>query len=94
MPSANLLAQFQDDLHLEEQWKVNGVHYSKTLECWLTRLDDNEEALLPVLKKIYGGNEKKRFQDWRLFNLACSELFRYNDGEEWYISHYRFVKRG
>ena len=29
---------------------------------------------------------------WRLFYLACSELFSYNSGEEWYVSHYLFKK--
>ena len=34
--------------------------------------------------------ENDLFQRWRLFFLACAELFGYNDGEEWLVAHYRF----
>ena len=33
------------------------------------------------------------FVYWRLFYLACSELFNYSEGEEWGVSHYLFVKQ-
>jgi cyclopropane-fatty-acyl-phospholipid synthase len=92
MPSAALLTHFQDDLKLEEQWKVNGKHYSKTLEAWLVRLDQNKSKLAPVFKEVYG-DANAWHQNWRLFNMACSELFRFNDGEEWFVSHYRFAKK-
>ena len=92
MPSANLLRQFQDDLVLEDQWKVNGKHYSRTLEAWLVKLDNNRDKLVPVFQEVYG-DAKLWHHNWRLFNMACSELFRFNDGEEWYVSHYRFAKR-
>ena len=94
MPSAQLLTYFQSDLKLEEQWKVNGNHYSQTLEAWLQKFDNNREDLLPILDGVYGkGKGKEWHQNWRLFLMACSELFRFSNGEEWFVSHYRFVKR-
>jgi cyclopropane-fatty-acyl-phospholipid synthase len=94
MPSQNLLSQFDQDLIIERQWHVNGKHYSRTLEDWLKRLDHNKNLVLPELTKIYGaGKEQEWFMNWRLFNLACSELFNYNDGEEWFVTHYLFRTR-
>ena len=57
------------------------------------QLDSNKKELWPVLTKTYGaGNEMKWFVNWRLFFLACAELFGFEDGQEWIVSHYLFVK--
>jgi len=93
MPGRHLLAYFNKDLVIEEQWAVNGKHYSKTLEAWLERLDENKPRVLELFRKTYGaGNEKKWLFNWRLFNIACSEFFGLHDGNEWFVSHYRFVQ--
>jgi hypothetical protein len=41
MPSEYLLLYFCHPLKISGQWAVNGVHYSKTLEVWLRRMDKN-----------------------------------------------------
>ncbi|EIE20597.1 methyltransferase type 11 [Coccomyxa subellipsoidea C-169] len=93
MPSADLLHHFQDDLALQQQWAVNGTHYSRTLEDWLRRQDRQRAQILPIMKKTYGDDQGLRWWVyWRLFYLACSELFNYNGGEEWFVSHYLFKK--
>lgn len=46
-----------------------------------------------LLLQTYGGDAAlKWFVYWRLFYLACSELFNYHGGEEWGVGHYLFVK--
>ena len=48
---------------------------------------------MPVLERTYGKREAARwFQRWRIFFLACAELFGYEDGKEWIVGHYRFAK--
>ncbi len=94
MPSDSLLLYFQDQLSIEEHWRVNGVHYQKTAEEWLNNMDKNKSLIMPILKQTYGDGEEKRWwMYWRLFFMACAELWGYQNGEEWMVSHYTFKKR-
>lgn len=94
MPSDDLLLYFQRDLLIEEHWRVNGVHYTKTLLAWLANMDAARDELMGVMRDVYGAQDAQLwFVRWRIFMLACAELFGYRGGEEWFVSHYRFVKR-
>ncbi|KAB2931694.1 MAG: class I SAM-dependent methyltransferase [Candidatus Contendobacter sp.] len=94
MPSRDLLLRFQEDLKLEEQWHLNGRHYQRTLEAWLVNQDRHRAELLALFRETYGSAQAERwFQRWRVFFMACAELFGYRNGEEWGVSHYRFGKR-
>ena len=79
---------------LEQQWTVNGIHYSKTLEAWLKRQDAAKKDLLPILEKTYGAETEIWFQRWRMFWMASSELFKYRKGNEWPVHHYLLRKKG
>jgi len=94
MPSADLLLHFQDDLGIEKQWYLNGQHYSRTLEDWLRLHDAAKKKILLLFEQTYGkGQELKWFVYWRLFYLACSELFAYEGGERWGVGHYLFTRK-
>lgn len=93
MPSSSLLISAASGaLDCEEKWYVNGNHYSKTLEAWLEKQDANRESVMQTFKECYGEDAKLWFQRWRIFYMACSELFAYNGGKEWPVMHYRFTK--
>ncbi len=94
MPSHNLFLYFQDDLSIRNHWVVNGIHYGKTSEAWLKNMDNHKKQIEPILEKTYGKeNLTKWWSYWRLFFLACAELFAYDRGEEWLVSHYLFQKK-
>jgi cyclopropane-fatty-acyl-phospholipid synthase len=89
MPSDDLLAHFDRDVRIERHWRVNGTHYGKTAEAWLTNMDAHRETLFPLLATTYGANRAERWwHRWRIFFLACAELWNYQNGEEWLVSHY------
>jgi len=94
MPSDDLLLHFQEDLVIEDHWRVNGRHYEKTLLAWLDLMDRARATVMPVMEQVYGAGEAlKWFVRWRVFMLACAGLFGYRGGEEWFVSHYLFRAR-
>jgi cyclopropane-fatty-acyl-phospholipid synthase len=94
MPSDDLPYIFQDELVVEDHWRVNGVHYSRTLEAWLEQMDQRRDQLMPLFREVYGDQAGRWFQRWRIFFLSCSELFAFRGGNEWWVSHYRLTPAG
>jgi cyclopropane-fatty-acyl-phospholipid synthase len=94
MPSDHLLLYLQRDLVVEEKWRVNGLHYQQTCEGWLRNLDRHREHVLGLLERLYGQREGRLWlQRWRIFFLACAELFAYRGGNEWWVAHHRLTPR-
>jgi len=94
MPSDDLLYHFQDDLRIEAHWRVSGTHYEKTSNAWLANMDARRDAIDRVFAGVYGGGAVTRWRvRWRLFFMACAELFGYRNGSEWMVSHYRLAPR-
>jgi cyclopropane-fatty-acyl-phospholipid synthase len=84
MPSHDLLPRF---LEAEREWVVGGEHYARTAEAWLDNMTAYRDEIVDVLGSTSAYNE------WRVFFLACAELWGYRGGREWQVSHYRFSKR-
>jgi len=93
MPSHDLLLYFQENLKIEQQWAVNGTHYERTANHWLANMDKNKSQIMPILAATYGPGQSVRWWAfWRLFFIACAELWGFDHGEEWMVSHYLFKK--
>ena len=93
MPSDDLPLHFQTNLSLKQRWRWNGTHYEKTANAWLVNMDSNAKAITPILATTYGLENVEMWRNrWRMFYMACAELFGYNKGQEWWITHYLFEK--
>jgi cyclopropane-fatty-acyl-phospholipid synthase len=89
MPSADLVSRFDRDMRLVRQWTWDGTHYGRTAEAWLEHIDRNRDRVMPVLAETYGAGEAKRwFHRWRIFFLACAELFAMDGGSQWLVVHW------
>lgn len=94
MPCDDLPLAFQRDLEFRNRWTWNGGHYQKTAEAWLRNMDHNRSEVMRILAETYGETEAGRWwMRWRVFFMACAELFGYEQGEQWHVNHYLFRKR-
>ncbi len=94
MPSDDLPLRFQEDLRLVRHWRWAGEHYERTANAWLQNMDERRDSVLPVMAATYGEQSAEQwFQRWRIFFMACAELFGLEEGREWYVGHYLFERR-
>lgn len=95
MPSDHLPLYLQEHLQLRRHWRVNGRHYQKTSNQWLERMDAARPELTTLFADVYGKDQAVRWiHRWRIFFMACAELFGYRGGDEWHVSHYLFERPG
>nr|WP_294529009.1 cyclopropane-fatty-acyl-phospholipid synthase family protein [uncultured Rhodopila sp.] len=89
MPSHGLIRHVADVFELESDWRWNGTHYARTARDWLANFDREQDAVMDVLRGVYGADAALWKRRWRLFFLATAGLFGHAGGEEWGVSHYR-----
>lgn len=96
MPAFDLPLQYQEHLKIEDKWQVNGTHYGQTAEWWLKNLDANRDKALDVFRRFpnqSGDSPSVMVNRWRIFFMACAELWNFREGREWFVGHYLFSKR-
>lgn len=94
MPCDDLALHFQNDLSINNSWAWNGDHYAKTANAWLQNMDQHKQQLMPLISKTYGADQTQIWwMRWRIFFMACTELFAYEQGQQWHVMHYLFNKR-
>lgn len=88
MPSFELPRHVKSNLGVARRWKVGGQDYARTLRAWLDRLDAQRPAVEAIFAEDLGPAEAARaVQRWRMFFMACEELFAYGGGDEWFVVH-------
>lgn len=93
MPARDTLVHFRGNLSLEKQWDYSGEHYRRTAEAWLSNLDQYRDPILELFDRVYGqGKGQLWVQRWRMFFMACAELFGFDEGRQWMVAHYRFTR--
>lgn len=93
MPSDELPIIFQNDLKFVNRWRWDGTHYEKTSNAWLEKMDAQRDILWGIFEQTYGEQRAQVWWSrWRIFFMACAELFAYDKGQQWWVSHYLFKK--
>ncbi|MCA9003049.1 MAG: class I SAM-dependent methyltransferase [Planctomycetes bacterium] len=88
MPQHAMLDRLRIPFEVAERWEVSGTHYARTSEDWTRNLERRKREILPILAETYGaGQAKLWFHRWRVFFLSCAELFAWDKGREWIVSH-------
>ena len=92
MPSDSLPLRFPEDLRNIALWRWSGRHYARTANAWLANMDARRDRIRPLLERAYGDHAALWRIRWRIFFMACAELFGYAGGQEWWVSHYLFER--
>ena len=93
MPSLDLPKQFEGRLLQRQYWVVNGQHYANTCKAWLKNLDQHKTAIVKTLAASDNPDPAIiLLQRWRMFVMACQEMFAYQGGETWMVGHFLFEK--
>jgi cyclopropane-fatty-acyl-phospholipid synthase len=82
MPSVDLIERVGAPFRVVERNTIDGTHYARTAEAWLDNLDRHRVECTRIL------GDRRAVSRWRMFFLACAELFGYAHGREWMVAHH------
>ena len=89
MPNLGLFDDCAPAVRTVDRQVVNGRHYARTLRSWLRNLDRQRDAVRTLFLEVYGhGAADLWIARWRLFFIACEELFAHRGGREWVVAHH------
>ena len=93
MPFDGYFEKICGRFNLKRTWRESGINYHKTLDSWLLSLINNKSEFLANINPMTNNSEiSLQINKFRFFLLLCSELFKYNQGKEWYFINYLFQK--
>jgi cyclopropane-fatty-acyl-phospholipid synthase len=88
MPSVDLLDRLRIPFSIVARYELSGTHYARTAEAWHTNLLENWRHLEALFAVDLGQRAARtQLERWRIFFLACAELFAFRHGSEWVVSH-------
>ena len=94
MPDQRLMSRASTKLEVDQSWVWNGRHYERTCNLWAANLDRHAAEARAIFRDVYGiGQETRWLYRWKLFFLACAELFGTSQGNEWFVQHTRLTHR-
>ena len=94
MPSHDMLDHLDTPFEVGERWAVSGAHYARTSEDWAKNTDRHRSEIIELFERTYGKGQGRRWlHRWRIFFLSCAELFAWEGGQEWIVSHQRLRLR-
>jgi cyclopropane-fatty-acyl-phospholipid synthase len=93
MPITDLPSRLRIPFDVVERWEVPGEHYSRTAQHWLRNLDEHHDELVELFSETEPRRAaQRRLQRFRMFFIACEELFGFEGGGEWLVSHTLLAK--
>ena len=89
MPPLDLFEHVPGPFQLRQRWETGGEHYARTCRAWLDNLDAAGAAVQRRFRQdLAPADARRQFQRWRMFVMACEELFAYDGGRQWVVSHH------
>ncbi len=88
MPREDQFERFPEQVAVEQRWWVPGTHYERTCNDWLARQDAALDLVSDLCHDAYGAAEATIWvQRWRMFFMACAELFGIDGGSRYGVVH-------